>query len=148
MNIDKARAASNLLRKTWDAGAVVDDLPADLRPATRAEGYAIQAVLDESMGPLYGWKIAATSVAGQKHINVDGPLAGRIFRSRIVADGGTVPLGANRMAVAEAEFAFRMGRDLPPRATRSISARTMRSTMTGRLSSSHCFSIGRNISRT
>ena len=117
MNIDKARAASNLLRKTWDAGAVVDDLPADLRPATRAEGYAIQAVLDESMGPLYGWKIAATSVAGQKHINVDGPLAGRIFRSRIVADGGTVPFGANRMAVAEAEFAFRMGRDLPPRAT-------------------------------
>ena len=32
-------------------------------------------------------------------------------------DGATVPFGANRMRVVEAEFAFRMGRDLPPRAT-------------------------------
>jgi 2-keto-4-pentenoate hydratase len=29
-----------------------------------------------------------------------------------------VPWGANRMAVAEVEFAFRMGRDLPPSAAR------------------------------
>jgi hypothetical protein len=36
----------------------------------------------------------------------------------------------------------------PPRATRSISARTSRSTMTGRLSSSQPLSIGRSISRT
>ena len=34
-----------------------------------------------------------------------------------------------------------------PRATRSISARTSRSTTPGRFSSSHAFSIGRNISR-
>jgi 2-keto-4-pentenoate hydratase len=32
-------------------------------------------------------------------------------------DGDTLPFGANRMRVAEAEFAFRMGRDLPPRQT-------------------------------
>jgi 2-keto-4-pentenoate hydratase len=32
------------------------------------------------------------------------------------ADGATLPFGANRMRVAEAEFAFRMARDLPPRA--------------------------------
>src|SRR5208283_5190593 len=35
-----------------------------------------------------------------------------------------------------------------PRATRWISARTNRSTRVGRFSSSHCLSIGRNISRT
>src|SRR6185369_7396083 len=64
--------------------------------------------------PLFGWKIAATSVAGQKHINVDGPLAGRLLKERAFESGATVPFGANHMRVAEAEFAFRMGRDLTP----------------------------------
>lgn len=117
MNSQAARAASDLLTRAWMAGDVIDALPADIRPATRAEGYEVQALLEEKLGPLFGWKIAATSLAGQKHINVDGPLAGRIFRSRVFENGATIPFGANRMAVAEAEFAFRMGRDLPPRAT-------------------------------
>jgi 2-keto-4-pentenoate hydratase len=92
-------------------------LPGDLRPATRADGYGIQAHLDRrSAAPLFGWKIAATSLAGQAHINVDGPLAGRLLRERAFESGAAVPFGANHMRVAEAEFAFRMGRDLPPRA--------------------------------
>jgi 2-keto-4-pentenoate hydratase len=64
-----------------------------------------------------GWKIAATSIAGQKHIGVSGPLAGRLLDSRLKANGASVSIGNNIMKVAEAEFAFRMGRDLPPRAT-------------------------------
>jgi 2-keto-4-pentenoate hydratase len=47
---------------------------------------------------------------------VDGPLAGRLLAEMVWEDGATLPFGANRMRVAEAEFAFRMGRDLPPRA--------------------------------
>jgi 2-keto-4-pentenoate hydratase len=79
-------------------------------------GYTIQSVLEiREEPPLYGWKIAATSRAGQSHIGVDGPLAGRLLASRVFADGGELPFGANGMAVAEPEFAFRMGRDLPPR---------------------------------
>src|SRR5688500_13794657 len=88
-----------------------------MRPRTRQEGYAIQARLEaRSAAPLFGWKIAATSTAGQAHINVDGPLAGRLLREKAFDSGATVPFGANHMRVAEAEFAFRMGRDLPPRA--------------------------------
>ena len=70
---------------------------------------------ERSAAPLYGWKIAATSKAGQAHIAVDGPMAGRLLRERVFESGGTVPFGANYMRVAEAEFAFRMGRSLPPR---------------------------------
>jgi 2-keto-4-pentenoate hydratase len=110
-------SASDLLYARWIAGEVIDELPAAFRPLTRADGYAIQAGLETRLGPLYGWKIAATSKAGQAHIGVDGPLAGRIFASRVLPDGGAVPPGANRMAVAEVEFAFRMGRDLISRAT-------------------------------
>lgn len=96
----------------------MEQLPPDLRPRTREEGYAIQATLEaRSRAPLFGWKIAATSKAGQTHINVDGPLAGRLLAERILEPEAEVPFGANSMRVAEAEFAFRMGADLPPRAT-------------------------------
>ena len=111
-----AEKASELLWSHWQEGRRLAELPAQLRPATRAEGYAIQAELEKRSGvPLFGWKIAATSVAGQKHINVDGPLAGRILGERVRDAAAPLPFGANAMKVAEAEFAFRFARDLPPR---------------------------------
>lgn len=108
--------ASELLWSHWQDGKRLPALPAQVRPATRAEGYAIQAELEKrSAEALYGWKIAATSIAGQQHIGVDGPLAGRILAERVRDAASPLPFGANAMKVAEAEFAFRFGRDLPPR---------------------------------
>ena len=66
---------------------------------------------------LFGWKIAATSEAGQKHINVAGPMAGRILAETVIPDGGTASMAGNEMRVAEPEFAFRMRTDLPARST-------------------------------
>ena len=109
-------AAAELLLQHHRAGSVLDALPEALRPSSRAEGYAIQAQLQNlRQQPLVGWKIAATSVAGQRHIGVDGPLAGRLLADRVFADGATLAWGGNRMRVAEAEFAFRLGRTLPAR---------------------------------
>lgn len=42
-------------------------------------------------------------------------MAGRILSETLIPDGGTAPMTGNEMRVAEPEFAFRMGRDLPPR---------------------------------
>ncbi|MCS3729545.1 2-keto-4-pentenoate hydratase [Bradyrhizobium betae] len=115
---DQIAAASRLLVQHWRDGTKLDALERNLRPQSRADGYAIQAALEtQSLGKLFGWKIAATSEAGQKHINVAGPLAGRIMSDTLIADGGTASMKGNEMAVGEPEFAFRMGRDLPPRAT-------------------------------
>jgi 2-keto-4-pentenoate hydratase len=87
-----------------------------MRPRDRIEGYAIQAEIERtSRGRLFGWKIAATSEAGQQHINVAGPIAGRILEETVIANGGTAPMYGNEMRVVEPEFAFRMARDLPPR---------------------------------
>ncbi len=117
MTEDDMRAASDLLFSHWREQTRLDALPPHLRPATRAEGYRVQAFIEaHTAQPLFGWKIAATSEAGQKHINVDGPLAGRLLAERVIADGGVCPLGNNLMRVAEMEFAFRMAADLPPRA--------------------------------
>ena len=115
MTSSQLRDASNLLWDHWTGERRLDQIPEPIRPSSRAEGYAVQATLEQRSGaPLFGWKIAATSVAGQKHINVDGPMAGRLLRERAFDSGATVPFGANHMRVAEAEFAFKMRRDLTP----------------------------------
>jgi 2-keto-4-pentenoate hydratase len=117
MKSDARQAASDLLYDLWAGGRHIDQLPPELRPDTRADGYSIQALIERrSSSPLFGWKIAATSTAGQAHIRVDGPLAGRILAERVIVNGGECPLQGNLMRVAELEFAFRMGQDICPRA--------------------------------
>ncbi|MDN3565817.1 hydratase [Paeniroseomonas aquatica] len=118
MMLDDGRmeAAAALLWQHWREGRRLPALPPVLRPENRAEGYAIQARLGTRDGrPQAGWKIAATSAAGQAHIGLDGPIAGRVLVSQLLAPGVAVPLGANAMRVAEPEFVFRLARDLPPR---------------------------------
>src|SRR6202035_1534148 len=118
--LDKSQieAASRTLHDHWRAGTKLAALEPSHRPADRREAYAIQAALENlSAGNLFGWKIAATSEAGQKHINVDGPMAGRILVETVIPDGGTASMAGNEMRVAEPEFAFRMKADLPPRAS-------------------------------
>lgn len=114
MNDADAKRAAEVLRKHWKAGTRLSSLPPEIRPRTRAEGYAIQAHLVED-ADLFGWKIAATSIAGQNHINVAGPIAGRISSDMVVPNGEALSLKGNTMRLAEPEFAFRVARDLPPR---------------------------------
>lgn len=110
-------AASAALRDHWRAGTKLGNLPSTIRPQSRADGYDVQAELERHPGAaLFGWKIAATSEAGQRHINVRGPMAGRILAETVICEGGTAPMAGNAMRVAEPEFAFRMRSDLPPRA--------------------------------
>ncbi len=114
---DLAMTAAQLLWRRWQSGDSLDTLPQDCRPHTRAEGYAAQACLPQASGrEVLGWKIAATSSAGQQHINVGGPLAGRILSGQVLAPDANVPSTGNRMRVAEPEMAFRFARDLPVRA--------------------------------
>jgi 2-keto-4-pentenoate hydratase len=115
---DQTAAAAKTLHDHWLAGSKLGALPPSQCPRDRREGYAIQAAMESrSTAGLFGWKIAATSEAGQKHINVAGPLAGRIFAERVIPDGGTASMAGNEMRVGEPEFAFLMGRSLPPRPT-------------------------------
>jgi 2-keto-4-pentenoate hydratase len=111
-------AASQTLHEHWRAGTKIAALADWYRPTNRADAYAIQAAIERySTTHLFGWKIAATSEAGQKHINVAGPMAGRILAETVISDGGTASMAGNDMRVAEPEFAFRMRVDLPARTT-------------------------------
>ena len=107
---DISLAAARRLAGSWNNGNHIDALPAECRPAGRAEGYAIQARLEARSGSaLYGWKIAATSSAGQAHINVTEPIAGRLLAERVIANAGVVPPGPNHMRVADAGEILKAG---------------------------------------
>jgi len=111
-NID---AAAKIIHECWTSDQVVDALTASDCPASPEEGYAVQAAMASLRGEgIRGWKIAATAQAGRQHINVDRPLAGRLYESIVFDDGARVPFENNRMAVAEAEFVFMLGADLVP----------------------------------
>jgi 2-keto-4-pentenoate hydratase len=108
--------AAGILWSHWSASSRIDSLPAECRPQSRDDGYVIQAAVAGKAGQgVVGWKIAATSAAGQKHIGVDGPLAGRLLGKRVFFGETAIPFVNNIMRVAEAEFCFRLGKDLPPR---------------------------------
>jgi 2-keto-4-pentenoate hydratase len=118
MNQTSLQLASDHLWAAWMDGRTISALPTELKPLSRTDGYAVQACLQRNtQQALYGWKIAATSVAGQKHIGVDGPMAGRILAERVKPEGAMISLMNNRMRVAECEFAFKMNKTLAPRKT-------------------------------
>jgi 2-keto-4-pentenoate hydratase len=112
----KTEQAAKLIWDCWENGATIKQLPDSLRPQNRKEGYAIQAHFENFSGQsIFGWKVAATSLAGQKHIGVSGPLAGRLLKKRVFQPNSKLSFGENKMAVAEPEFAFQMGEAIKPR---------------------------------
>lgn len=112
----KSEQAAAMLYPLWQQAKRCSGLTPAVRPADRGEGYAVQTAFARLYpSAVFGWKIAATSIEGQRHIGVDGPLAGRLFADRVMESGAAVPLAGNLMRVAEIEFAFRFRHALVPR---------------------------------
>jgi len=110
-----AERAADLLWTTRTEQRTIAALPADCRPATVDDGWAIQRSLDSYAGAHVGWKIAATSPGGQAHIGADGPLIGRLHERFVVPSGAVLSAEHMTMRAAEGEFGFRMTHDLAAR---------------------------------
>ncbi|GAC1358673.1 MAG: fumarylacetoacetate hydrolase family protein [Acidobacteriaceae bacterium] len=89
-------------------GMPVLDLPTDRRPASMEEAYAVQDMLAEAYGEIGGWKVGAPSAEGTPMF---APMP-KLW----MAEGGAV-VRARRYRGLEAEVAFLLGRDLPPRSS-------------------------------
>ena len=95
------------------------DLPADLRPSTLADAYAIQrrvvdGIVDRVGGHRIGYKVACTNEIAQTALGIDRPVFGRLLSHTTSPTGTTLSAGAFVHRVIEAEFAFRLGRDVEP----------------------------------
>lgn len=114
MGDDRHARAAEQLWQAWRSGEALDGIDADVRPRDLDQGYAVQRALDGLAGPSAGWKIAATSEAGQAHLGVPGPMVGRLYEIQARESGASLSVGSMRMRSAEPEFAFRFARDLAP----------------------------------
>jgi 2-keto-4-pentenoate hydratase len=110
----RIQEAAGELWQAWSSASALDALPPDLRPADLDEGYAIQRALDDLAGPAAGWKIAATSKAGQDHLGASGPMVGRLYELERRETGAALSVSGMQMRSAEPEFAFVLAKDIAP----------------------------------
>jgi 2-keto-4-pentenoate hydratase len=115
---NRARHTADALWAAWTSGERIGELPDDARPRDDAEGFAAQLAIGRHAGRTYGWKIAATTAAGQAHIGVSGPLPGPLFERFRHDPDDVLPSDDMHMRVVEAEFAYLMGADVAPGAGR------------------------------
>jgi 2-keto-4-pentenoate hydratase len=106
----KARLAADLLLAARaDPANPLPDFPEALRPADRAEAYAIQRLVAATFGAIGGWKVGPYS-------GVMEPTCSPLPASVVVASPARF-VSTLRQNFIEAEVSFTIGRDLPPRAT-------------------------------
>ncbi len=101
------------------AGGPFGRLPEAVRPASEAEGYAVQ---DEAIRrraaagqALAGWKIGCTARAMREMLGLDGPSGGAVMEPDVHASPARLPARDLCNPVAECEMAARMARDVEPR---------------------------------
>jgi 2-keto-4-pentenoate hydratase len=97
---------------------VVDEVPADIRPADEAAAYAVQDLLVKRLlerhgGHPIGYKIGCTNVVAQQLLNTDAPVFGRLLSSSMCPSPARLRATAFTIMGIEAEFAFEMVRDVP-----------------------------------
>ena len=103
--IDAADALLNARRTC----SPIADLPANLQPRSLEEAYAIQGHMAATLGEIGGWKIGAPSANAT-------PKFAPMPRAWIAPSDSTLAGERWRFRGLEAEIAFLVGNDLPPRA--------------------------------
>jgi 2-keto-4-pentenoate hydratase len=113
---DIEKAADTLHAARNDA-KLAEGLAGVLMPTTLEEGYAIQAAVIKRRGAVAGWKIAGITPEQRKTLGIDRPIAAPIFVDFVQGTPAKFQHGRFVAPAIEGEFAFVLGRDLPPRST-------------------------------
>jgi 2-keto-4-pentenoate hydratase len=99
-------------------GRCTVELPDQLRTRHWESVVLVMLGLDQRLGwPAVGWKIGAASEEVRRLEGMPAPSPGRLYSDRLFASGSELPrsLFVNYRET-ECEFAFGLGRDVPPRA--------------------------------
>jgi 2-keto-4-pentenoate hydratase len=109
---------ADLAERLWEArkqGSVVR--PEDIaEPASTEEAYAIQSRIVRLSGyEVRGFKVGSTSQEAQRLLGTVEPGSGPILAPYLHTTPARVAIVPLQMPAVEGEFAFRLGRDLPPR---------------------------------
>jgi 2-keto-4-pentenoate hydratase len=114
---DFAAARGALVDARRRAHAIAEWPPA-WRPADLHQAYRLQAAVIDAFGAIGAWKVGAITAEQQRTMGLASPIAGPIPAARVrdATDGpATLCLSDFIAPLVECEFAFELGRDLPPR---------------------------------
>ncbi len=110
---------NDLAQRLWQArqsGGVIEP-DGVVHPRDIDEAYAIQRkIVALSGAPSRGFKVGSTSAEAQRLLGTTEPGAGVLLAPFVYDSPARVPVVAAHCPAVEGEFAFRLGRDLPPRA--------------------------------
>ena len=101
-------AAAELLLAARNGGRPPAALPEDVRPRTLGDAYAIQDAVAARLGAIGGWKVGAKSASAE-------PTCAPLPASLILRSPQHFAAGRFARNGVEAELAFTLSRDLPPR---------------------------------
>jgi 2-keto-4-pentenoate hydratase len=107
---DRLQQAAELLLEARRTVQPIDDLPPAMAPKTLEEAYYVQDQMLRAIGKAGGWKVGAMSPDGPPFyapMPVDG----------FATSGERITREYRRLRGVEAEIAFLMGKDMPPRST-------------------------------
>src|SRR5690606_14977570 len=115
---DRARvnAIVEALLPAWRERRRIPPLAGALQPVNLEEAFDVQEELARRLGrECGGWKLGMSSPAAMKTNGIDRPMTGRLFRDAMKASPAKFARVEFNVPMLEAEFAFRMARDLAPR---------------------------------
>jgi 2-keto-4-pentenoate hydratase len=109
-----ASLAERLSKARLEGGTVTlgDGELADDMAAAQAIQDEIWTLMGDRCG---GWKIGGTSTESQQRLGTSAPGAARLPAKTIFPNYANLPVHPEHTPAIEAEFAFRLSRDLPPR---------------------------------
>jgi 2-keto-4-pentenoate hydratase len=100
--------AANLLMDARRTMTLIADLPVAVKPQSMDEAYFVNAQMMVAYGEVGGWKIGAMGLE-------DTPIFAPLPKAWIAPSGAVLGKASHRYRGLEAEIAFLMGDDLPPR---------------------------------
>jgi len=107
--MDRPTETAALLLTAWrDPSQKLSSLPAALVPPDAAAAYAVQQAVSAGQGPIGGWKVGASGPDAP-------PTCAPLPAAGIVPSPARLSSTCFVLRGIEAEIAFRMGADLPPR---------------------------------
>ncbi|MBL8894409.1 MAG: fumarylacetoacetate hydrolase family protein [Rhizobiales bacterium] len=119
MSEDKIAQAAELISETRLNGGPID-LVSELRPASEAEGYRLQATSNHmlaasGLGAVVGHKIGCTTPVMQAFLGIHSPCSGEVFELTVAHERARVRAEDYRRLGVECEIVVALARDIEPR---------------------------------
>lgn len=116
MNQDAADRAAGVLVDARRSARPLKAFPDNIRPTSVEEGYQVQAAFRKLWkDKIAGWKIGATAKPVMAKFGISEPFMGPFYADRVHTSPARLEAKCFNHLVIETEFAYRLGRALPPR---------------------------------